>query len=461
MKAGPAFVLAAVAALPAGARAALGPLYGGEATVTVPSLPSALAPAAPADATERLVLGLVHETLVRWDPEAGTQPGLAREWTEAADGREQTLVLAGDLVLHDGRPLAAGDAARSVRRFLRGGTPAARRLAATLEGGEAYAAGHTDDLPGVKAASDLHLSLRLRARTAHPLAPLASPAAAVTGPQGAGAGPFVPAGPASGSLRLTAFSGHVRGRPLLDTLRLVAVADAGTRDGWLRAGRAHLVPGRPGPESLCATLVLAVDPAQAPFDRAAARAALSAALPRAELVAHFVPGGQPARGLLPPALLDPVAGPPPAPGPVPRTAVALTVAADVPARLSQRVVAYLDAMGLRPAVRVREPREARQAGGLRLLLLAPEVAEGELALRAALDLAPTAAAADTLRAAAAQPDEAERRRLLRQAEAQIEAGHALLPLAWVPVGYRGDGRLRDARVDAGGRLVLEQAWLRP
>ena len=73
--------------------------------------------------------------------------------------------------------------------------------------------------------------------TAVPLAPLASPAAAIVSARGAGAGPFVPTTPPSArGVSATAFGRHVRGRPFLDVVRLVADA-AGRRRPLRRPGR--------------------------------------------------------------------------------------------------------------------------------------------------------------------------------------------------------------------------------
>ena len=208
-------------AAPAALRAALGPRYGGQLRVGLLELPARADPAAPAGPAEALLQSLVHETLVGLGPEGLPTPGLAQRWSSAAGGREWTLFLGAGLRFHDDRPVAAEDAVRSLRRFLRTRSLAAERLAESLEGGEDFRARRRDELAGLAAPETDRVVLRLTAPRALPLAPLASPAAAVVSSSGAGAGPFVPTLLVPGRrAALNAFAGHVRGRPYLDELEL-------------------------------------------------------------------------------------------------------------------------------------------------------------------------------------------------------------------------------------------------
>src|SRR6185436_1482050 len=124
-------------------------------------------------------------------PDGAVVPGLA-EGIEAGSDREWTLRLPEGAVFHDGRPVDADAGLRSLQRFLRGPSPAADRLAATLEGGAAYRRRQSEEVPGLARLDERRLLLRFTAPTAAALAPLTSPAAAVTSPADAGAGPFVP-----------------------------------------------------------------------------------------------------------------------------------------------------------------------------------------------------------------------------------------------------------------------------
>src|SRR5262249_52511372 len=100
-------------------QAALGPRYGGELKVGVLELPATTEPGIERGGGAGLVAALVHETLVGVDEEGFPSPALAQGWTAAAGGREWTLRLREGALFHDGRPVTAADAARSLRRFLR------------------------------------------------------------------------------------------------------------------------------------------------------------------------------------------------------------------------------------------------------------------------------------------------------------------------------------------------------
>lgn len=107
--------VAALVAAPVLLFGALGPRYGGELRVGALGSAFSLEPRAAWGPTSRMVLGMVHETLFRSGPD-GLRPALAETWTPSADNREWTLALFPRLRFHDGSPLTAADAVRSVRR---------------------------------------------------------------------------------------------------------------------------------------------------------------------------------------------------------------------------------------------------------------------------------------------------------------------------------------------------------
>ena len=154
--------------------AALGPRYGGELRVGVMQLPATTEPGAERGIGAGLVSILAHETLVGVDEAGFPSPALAQGWSTAAGGREWTLRLREGAAFHDGRPVGAADAARSIRRFLRSPSFAAARLAEGLEDGTSFRAGRGDDLAGVSAPDARRIVLRFAQTQALPLAPLAS-----------------------------------------------------------------------------------------------------------------------------------------------------------------------------------------------------------------------------------------------------------------------------------------------
>ena len=445
-------------------QAALGPRYGGELKVGVLELPASLEPGTERGLGATLVSTLVHETLVGVDEGGFPAPALAQGWSTAAGGREWTLRLREGAAFHDGRPVGTAEVVRSVRRFLRSPSFAAARLAEGLEGGEGFRAGRSEELPGVVAPDARRLVLRFAQATALPLATLAAPAAAITGPGGVGAGAFVPAAPVPGRrLALTAFTGHVRGRPYVDRVEVVALADASVLPAEIASGRIDIAPGEPGITRLAATLLLILDPSRPPFDQPAARAAVAAAIDRGDLVRHLLPGGDAAPSLLVPALLPPLGlGEAPAAGRVTGTST-LAVGLDVPPVASQRIVAHLTALGLRVAVVPSSPATVLAAPThARLLMWSPEVPEAGLALAELAALArPGPAAREELAAALDETEPARRRARLHRAEATLRSECVLVPLASVPVSYRTRPGVHGAAIDLGGRLVLEDAWVEP
>jgi ABC-type transport system substrate-binding protein len=459
-----AIVCLALLALPAAARTALGPRYGGALVVGVPEMPASIDPGPVTGAGSLLLNGLVHETLLGIDAEGLPVTALVDGWTAAADGREWRLSLRAASTFHDGRPVTADEALSSLRRFLRRDSSAAAWLAASLDGGLAFRNRSTSDLPGAVVQDGLHLVLRFLEPRALPLAPLAAPAAAVTGTRGAGCGPFVPLAPAPGKrIRLAAFAGHVRGRPFLDAVDVVAAPGLDTLEAELRAGRLDVLPGGDGPSSLCAVLLLVLDSARPPFNRSEARAAVAGAIDRADIVKRLLRGGDAAPSLLVPALLPPLAlSDSPRTGSV-SAAVDMAVGEDVPPLVSQRIVASLGAIGLRVEAKAVPPLQARTAPtAVRLFLWSPEVAEAGLALHELLAFAPgVATVGEALAAARHELDLDRRRALLHRAEAALRAEHRLVPVASVPVSFRARPGVHDMRVDLSGRLVLEDAWREP
>jgi ABC-type transport system substrate-binding protein len=444
---------AALLALPVAARSALGPRYGGVLVVAVRDMPASLEPGAGHGPARAMLGGLAHETLVGVDADGLPVPALAREWTSAAEGREWRLALRGTATFHDGRAVTSEEAVASLRRFLGSRSPAAAWLAAAL-----------DKAAPVSAPDPSHLVLRFAEPRGLPLAPLAAPGAAVTTARGAGCGPFLPLAPAPGKrIRLTAFARHVRGRPYLDAVDVVDAAGPEAVEAEFGAGRIDVLPGGDEPSSLAASLILALDASRPPFDRPEARATVSNAIDRPDIVRRLLPGGDATPALLAPGLLPPMVAYAPVRGEDLDASVRMAVGMDVPPLVSQRIVASLDAVGLRVDAVAVPPAEAMTSpAAVRLFLWSPEVAEAGLALRELSAVVPRAAEVDeALTAADRERDQDRRRALLHAAEAALREQDRLIPVAAVPVSFRARGGVHGLRVDLSGRLVLEDAWREP
>jgi hypothetical protein len=307
-----------------------------------------------------------------------------------------------------------------------------------VDGGGAYRDRATDALPGLVVADALTLVVRVRERSGDPLSFLAAADAAITSPRGAGAGPFVPTtvSPIRGTLAAVAFPAHVRGRPFLDTIA-IRLADSAGGD------RVDLAPaiGPGGP--LAGALLLILDPGHPSLSRVAVRRAVDAAIDREDLLRNFLPGGGRLLLPIPPLLLGemPRAASPPPSRPkrarplsaAPRSAMVLAVSSDVPALVSQRVVAYLGAAGLdATAVEVSPDNAWTVRAAARLVAWTPAIADALIAREELAWLAPS-----------------------EGAEAVI------LPLAALPIGHRTRIGVHGVAVDRAGHVLLEDAWMMP
>lgn len=452
-----AALMAVLLAAPLVVRAALGPRYGGELRI------GALGSTPPTDArpafgpTARLVLGMIHETLLRPGPD-GPVPALAASWTPGADGKEWTFVLHPHLEFHDGTSLTTADATRSIRRFLRSESPAAAVLADSLEGGTAFRAGQATDVPGVEAIDTSELRLRFRAPvSAWSLMPLASPAAAVVSEKGSACGPFVPRVGTGDDLLFTPFSAHVAGRPFLDRVAIRLVPEARRLMAERRLGRIDLaVGGGSGLQHAPGVLLLTLDASRPPFDVKELRAAFSAAIDRESMALRMLPGAEPWHRLLPMADSPghaglTASGAPPRPT---ATSVVLAVDRTLPPLASQRIVAHLADLGLEANVRAVEPGEVRRAAAeVRLMLFEPEIQEPVLTVHEAASLFE----AGGVPPAAFEADPAARHAMALELEERLRANGTLIPLARFSRSTEAAPHVHGTRAEAY-TLRVEDTW---
>jgi ABC-type dipeptide/oligopeptide/nickel transport system permease subunit/ABC-type transport system substrate-binding protein len=190
------------------AGSATSPLRGGvlhlATTVTLRTLDPALA----YDEASAAVEQLVFARLVKFDRAGAVVPDLAEAVSTSADGRTVTFRLREGARFHDGSPVSAADAKRSIERALDPRTPCpASSHFAMIEGFAAFHGGKAPHLEGVRVLDDRTLAVDLHAPDATflPLMTLAfaAPVCASAGPFASAKKPAPPCG--AGPFRVTSF----------------------------------------------------------------------------------------------------------------------------------------------------------------------------------------------------------------------------------------------------------------
>jgi ABC-type transport system substrate-binding protein len=305
----------------------------GRLAVALDALPTTLDPALATSLAERRVVSQMFEGLVRLDANLEIEPAGA-ERLEDRDGRWR-FHLRPDRRFHDGRPVRAIDVKIALERALSPelAAPRVQDLAAAIAGGREYLAGRTRGIGGISVIDSLTVDILPVSKNSRLLAELATPAAAITSIERAGATNFDPelaraplgSGPfrlvrsdSAGAL-LVAVTGRDGGPDTLD-FRLEPSASRSLLDFELgrldvveasAADVSERISGRsPAPtvveEAQASTDYLGFD-TRNPFlaDRAHRRA-LAGALDRALAVKVLVPGrGRLAERLAPPVLVGP------------------------------------------------------------------------------------------------------------------------------------------------------------
>ncbi len=210
---GAALVLSAVASPgavrgPLAAGSSATPVRGGWLHLATSVNLRSLDPAIAYDEASSAIDELLFARLVTWDRTGAIVPDLAREVTTSADGRTVTFALREGARFHDGSAVKAADVKRSIERALDPRTPCpAASHYAMIVGFEAFHAGKSPQLDGVRVLSDHVVAIDLSAPDATflPLMTLAF-TAPVCASAGAFASPKKPTPPCgAGPFRLESF----------------------------------------------------------------------------------------------------------------------------------------------------------------------------------------------------------------------------------------------------------------
>jgi ABC-type transport system substrate-binding protein len=291
--------------------------------------PRSLDPALSTDVPTGEMVTLAYDGLTQFDADGRLQPALADRWAAAGDGsgRRYIFHLRAGVKFHDGTPLTAAAVRGSFLRVLDPATKGGRPWPLyPIAGAEAYAAGHSRDVQGIKLLGDTAVAFTL----AEPLAifpkflamPVASvvPASPPTGlgehPVGTGAWRLV-AWQHDDYLRFARNPGYWGGSPVADTLMVRIIPEPLTRAAEFEAGRLSVleVPfgetarwrqerrGELVEKPALRVVYVALNNRRGPLRDVRVRQAINQAVNVPEILATVYGGrGIPARGAIPPAL---------------------------------------------------------------------------------------------------------------------------------------------------------------
>ncbi|MBK6014514.1 ABC transporter substrate-binding protein [Streptomyces sp. MBT53] len=185
-------------------------------------------------------LGALYNRLVRIGTNGELAPDLAESWEPDAKASTWTFRLRKDVAFHNGRAFTSADAAYTLRHILDKATasPQAAVLAPLIDPAKLGTPdAHTLVVP-LKSPNAEFPSLL----THYNCYVIPDGSAKSIGRTGIGTGPFklesfAPAGPG----RVTAYTDHWAGRPVLDTIDFYSVADMSARSNALLAGQVDLL----------------------------------------------------------------------------------------------------------------------------------------------------------------------------------------------------------------------------
>lgn len=167
------------------------------------------------------LVGLVAEGLTRYRPSGEIEPALATGWTVDSGGTRYVFRMRAGARFHDGRPVTAGDARRSLTDMMRGTDGVALDAYRVIHGTEDFRAGRSAGITGIRTLDDSTLAISLTRPFVALPALLAHPRAAIRSPEAVespGSGPWVLLSVTDTLVRLERNADHWEAPPLQDSL---------------------------------------------------------------------------------------------------------------------------------------------------------------------------------------------------------------------------------------------------
>ncbi|HYL20643.1 MAG TPA: ABC transporter substrate-binding protein [Gemmatimonadales bacterium] len=291
--------------------------------------PRSLDPALSTDVPTGEMVTLAYDGLTQFDADGHLLPALADRWTAGRDGggRRYVFHLRAGVKFHDGAPLTAAAVRASLLRVLdpatRGGRPWPLY---PIAGAEAYAAGHSPDVPGVELLGDTAVAFTLTEPLAIFPKFLAMPVASIVpapppggmGERPVGTGPWrLVAWQHDDYLRFARNPAYWGGAPAAETLTVRIVPEPLTRAAEYEAGRLSVLevpfgetarwrrerPGELVEKPALRVVYVALNNRRGPLRDVRVRQAINHAVNVPEILATVYGGrGILARGAIPPAL---------------------------------------------------------------------------------------------------------------------------------------------------------------
>lgn len=215
-----------------------------------------LDPALVKDSNSHEVCRQIYDGLIEFDDDAQPVPALAKSWQISEDKLFYTFALRDDVKFHavcggkptrnGGRLMTAADVVYSFKRLLRPGVDSQGAFFHVIKGAADFAAGKTTELVGLKATASFTVTFELEKPFA-PFVPLLGMCNAFIVPEEdsggddlktnpVGTGPFSWGGRQGEAIVLATNDKHFRGRPRLDKIEFVVVADEGERFRLFKEG---------------------------------------------------------------------------------------------------------------------------------------------------------------------------------------------------------------------------------
>ncbi|MDR3709007.1 MAG: peptide ABC transporter substrate-binding protein [Capsulimonadaceae bacterium] len=227
-------------------RASNGPSHDNYLRIAATAEPTTLDPAMVEDGPTISLLMQIYEGLVRWTPDNKLAPALATSWDVSKDGCIYTFHLRPGVKFHSGHPVTATDVVYSISRSLapKTASPVGVTYLGDIVGAQAFNAGKTPTLPGIKALDPLTVQITISKPKAYwinvltyPTAYVVNAASVARDPAGRitdqntdGAGPFKLISYKSGvSIELASNASYWDGAPKIAGQHVQIVTDARTR----------------------------------------------------------------------------------------------------------------------------------------------------------------------------------------------------------------------------------------